>query len=155
MLADLPMVVYFGTYQLHERIMYSVHHLSIILSFCAVLYHDIYVDFYIFMLTAEISNIFLNGRDVVSHIPILRLIFELGFVTLFFGYRLGVLGPFVIGTVVRLARSGSWYELFVLHNGTLYALLIHIYWSKLIVENILEFAGLRGKKDQNNKSKAN
>jgi len=151
MFGDLPVLLHYGDYPTHERVMYTLHHLTILLSFSTVLYYDKYVRFMIVMITAEFSNIFLNSRDLVATYPVAKLLVEAAFVVVFFGYRFGYLGPFAYGVVYQLVERKMWFDLFVLHACTLYGCFIHLYWAKLVVVNVLEAVGLRKTAEKGNK----
>ena len=142
MIADLPIHAIYSTALLYERIMFSLHHLFAFISIVSCLYYGKYVRLMFFFITAEATNIFLNGSMLLSP-GLVRTIAEALFAVTFFGYRMLYLFPVMVRSVTELFFAGLWFDLFVLNIGPAFIGGMHIWWCWLVIDGMLLALGLK------------
>lgn len=138
MVGNLPVQFFFSRSTKMERFLYVIHHLSAFNTLFCAIYYDMYGRFTFFFIAAEASNLFLNGRDLVPPESLLRKIFDFALAFSFLGLRMGYLYPVLVRTLFFLATEGRYFELFVMHWGTFIIGLLHLWWTFLILSEIVK-----------------
>eukprot|EP00011_Vannellida_sp_DIVA3-517-6-12_P010073 CAMPEP_0114624588 /NCGR_PEP_ID=MMETSP0168-20121206/10842_1 /TAXON_ID=95228 ORGANISM="Vannella sp., Strain DIVA3 517/6/12" /NCGR_SAMPLE_ID=MMETSP0168 /ASSEMBLY_ACC=CAM_ASM_000044 /LENGTH=177 /DNA_ID=CAMNT_0001835863 /DNA_START=99 /DNA_END=629 /DNA_ORIENTATION=- len=136
MIADLPIQFFMGNYLLHERVMYSIHHISAAVSLWAAIEYQEYGRLMVFLITSEGTNFLLNLRKLVDHKTI-SLVIDILFAVSFFGYRMYYLFPVLCREMYLLILEQAWFDLFITNQGPLFIGALHLYWSKLIIDGII------------------
>ena len=65
MFADMVLLLFFSKSSLHDRVMFFGHHLFGSSAMVSSLYYGVYSRMVLFYLTSEVTNIFLNGADLL------------------------------------------------------------------------------------------
>ena len=136
MIADLPPLICMHQLLPYERAMFVFHHVFCALHLFCALYYGEYQKVAVLALTAEISNIFLNGRKVVPQGGLVKQTADGIFALTFLFYRLGYAVPMCVRECIYLFQQGRWFELFVQHSGTVFVGALHIWWTYLVLDGI-------------------
>lgn len=134
-----------------DKCMYLFHHVCCTYSLVGALGGRMYGRLVLLMLTCEMTNIFLNGRDVAPDGPI-KLVVEILFFIAFFGYRMFFLVPTLYTHMVDVYTNRPLEEFLMFETANLALWLIHFYWTALILSAVLEMFG-PDKKDDDEESK--
>jgi len=138
MLADLPPVLFIAEIPMGDRVMFALHHITAAVTLVCTMYYDRYQRLVLFFLTAELTNILLNGRKIIPQEGLIKVILDGSFAVAFLTYRMCHLFPILVRTLFTLALEGNWFDLFVVNQGELFIGFLHIYWTYLILQGIKE-----------------
>eukprot|EP01094_Clydonella_sp_ATCC50884_P009398 TRINITY_DN1892_c0_g1_i1.p1 TRINITY_DN1892_c0_g1~~TRINITY_DN1892_c0_g1_i1.p1 ORF type:complete len:259 (+),score=115.45 TRINITY_DN1892_c0_g1_i1:143-919(+) len=128
------------------RLMYTAHHWPVALSCVSVLLYRRWGHMLLLGLTAEISNVLLNGKDVVPMSAHAAALCQYVWVAMFLGYRMMFVFVYACLAVAHLAARREWFELLVTNLGVIVVILLHIWWSYLILAALT--ALMRGKQPE-------
>merc|ERR1712063_48664 len=151
MLADLPPVLFIADIPMGDRVMFSLHHVTAAVTLVCSMYYDRYQRLVLFFLTAELTNILLNGRKIIPQEGLIKVILDAAFAVAFLSYRMCHLFPILVRTLFTLAMDGEWFDLFVINQGELFIGFLHIYWTYLILQGVKEAIFPPKKTDQKEK----
>merc|ERR1712137_336760 len=151
MLADLPPVLFIADIPMGDRVMFSLHHVTAAVTLVCSMYYDRYQRLMLFFLTAELTNILLNGRKIIPQEGLIKVILDAAFAVASLSYRMCHLFPILVRTLFTLAMDGEWFDLFVINQGELFIGFLHIYWTYLILQGVKEAIFPPKKTDQKEK----
>jgi len=127
MIADFFVLVVQRKHWKSENLVeFAFHHLVMWTNISATLHYHRYAYLWIFGMTSEITNFFLNGKDLLpKH---LKIVGEVLFALAFFGYRMCYMFPLLTLSLWD-ALLASPFDFFVILHGPALLVPLHFIWS--------------------------